>query len=87
MILILISTANIYWVDAENVFSMQEDGLTSNEQEAVSNEDKVKSGEIPSENQLSDKTAAPPAEGEEGAPFSMFFYLHVNFKMFVLCKL
>lgn len=65
----LISIANI-GVDAENLCSMQEDELASNEREAVLNEDKAKGEEIPFENQLSDQTAAPPTEGQEGKPFS-----------------
>lgn len=69
MILVLLSIANI-GVDAENLLSMQEDELTSNEREAVLNKDKAKGEEIPFENQLSDQTAAPPAEGQEGKPSS-----------------
>lgn len=74
MILVLISIANI-GVDAENLLSMQEDELTSKEREAVLNEDKAKGEEIPFENQLTDQTAAPPAEGQEGKPSSPCFFI------------
>lgn len=56
---------------------MQEDGLTLNEQEPVLNEDKAKGGEMPSENQLRDKTAALPAEGEEGEPSSSCTFIYI----------
>lgn len=49
---------------------MQEVELTSNDYEAVLNGGKAKGGEIPSENLLSDKTAALPAGGQEGEPSS-----------------
>lgn len=62
-------------VDVENVLSMQEDELTSDEREAVLNEDKAKGEEIPSENQLSDKTAAEGQEGEPSSPPCSFIYI------------
>lgn len=61
----------------KNLFSMQEDELSSNECEAVLNEDEGKGGEIPSGNQLSDKTA----EGQEGKPSSppcSFIYILIK---------
>lgn len=68
---------------------MQEDELTSNEREAVLNEDQAKGGAIPSENQLIDKIAAPPAEGQEGEPSSSscsFIYIFI-FLCYASCDL
>ena len=72
----VILIGHIYWFDAENVFSMQEDELISNESEAILTEDTAKGGEKTSENQLSVETEEGQ-EGELSATPCFFIYIFI----------